>query len=315
MAGGVARRLLECLLLLLEAVDALLQRAVGLWRSPRAGTVSAGPARAGGGSCTPRTLRPRAHAGGAAVRGTRPPPPRVIGLVLAESSAADVSMRTVARIASWWVQGGRVRRAACMPPAAPVVISSGARQRRVPLSRRHMLRVLAACPLARTSRCLAYDAVQQLLLYDPSGHLKASQQLLQDSLAELAEQEGGSGAAGVTLQVLVWMAMRHGRVCACVDVCTRQRARHHCCTPGQLTDVVPTRRCCARCCSVAGRSWAAAPAPLAKTMQTAQAACDGLRARTSSCTSTRRRTRAAAARAAPAPAGLACSLTGHGQRG
>ncbi|WIA40004.1 hypothetical protein OEZ86_013430 [Tetradesmus obliquus] len=40
--------------------------------------------------------------------------------------------------------------------------------------------------------CLAYESVQQVHLYEPSGHLKQSMPLLQDSLAQVAEQQGRS---------------------------------------------------------------------------------------------------------------------------
>ena len=41
-------------------------------------------------------------------------------------------------------------------------------------------------------RCLGYASVQQVHLYDPAGHLKRCKELLQESLAELAAQEGRS---------------------------------------------------------------------------------------------------------------------------
>jgi len=39
-------------------------------------------------------------------------------------------------------------------------------------------------------RCLSYASVQQIHLFDPAGHLKGCQDLLQNSIAELAAQEG-----------------------------------------------------------------------------------------------------------------------------
>lgn len=41
-------------------------------------------------------------------------------------------------------------------------------------------------------RCLSYASVQQIHLFDPAGHLKGCQDLLQNSISELAAQEGRS---------------------------------------------------------------------------------------------------------------------------
>jgi hypothetical protein len=50
-------------------------------------------------------------------------------------------------------------------------------------------------------RCLAYESVQQVHLYEPSGHLKQSRALLEDALTELAQQQGRSVAVKVSLLV------------------------------------------------------------------------------------------------------------------
>jgi hypothetical protein len=52
--------------------------------------------------------------------------------------------------------------------------------------------------LLHPTRCLAYGSVQQVHLYEPSGHLKQSRALLQDSLEQLAEQQGKSIAVKVS---------------------------------------------------------------------------------------------------------------------
>jgi hypothetical protein len=41
-------------------------------------------------------------------------------------------------------------------------------------------------------RCLSYASVQQVHLYDAAGHLKGCHELLQDSISQLAQQEGRS---------------------------------------------------------------------------------------------------------------------------
>jgi hypothetical protein len=59
-------------------------------------------------------------------------------------------------------------------------------------------------PADLSTRCLAYESVQQVHLYEPSGHLKQSISLLQDALAEQAQQQGRS----IEVKVSVFWLLR-----------------------------------------------------------------------------------------------------------
>lgn len=76
--------LLEALLAVLELFDSVVRALISA-----AGRI----ATAGGAGEGEEQRRAKA--------GSRPPPPRVIGIILAEPNVSDVSIRTVSRLTSW----------------------------------------------------------------------------------------------------------------------------------------------------------------------------------------------------------------------
>lgn len=72
--------LLEAILFVLEVVDAIYNRLITIWF---------------------RIAAPAGSRATARKAGSRPPPPKVVGIILAEPDVSDVSIRTVTRLTSW----------------------------------------------------------------------------------------------------------------------------------------------------------------------------------------------------------------------
>ncbi|KAF6260012.1 hypothetical protein COO60DRAFT_939387 [Scenedesmus sp. NREL 46B-D3] len=119
MGSKPANLLLRLLIVILESLDSIFMLLYTTWYRV---TAKARPARAGG---------------------SNPPPPTVIGVILAEPDTTGISLHKAASVAAW---------------------------------------------------CLAYASVQQVHLYEPSGHLKQRRVLLEGSLADLVQQQGRSMA-------------------------------------------------------------------------------------------------------------------------
>lgn len=80
MVACTATVCLRGVLLVLEVLDSLIKRIVTVW-GRAAGLSSA--------------KQPKSKAG------NKPPPPRTVGIILAEPDMSDVSVRTIARLTSW----------------------------------------------------------------------------------------------------------------------------------------------------------------------------------------------------------------------
>lgn len=82
MRRAIATFLLQAILGVLDLLDAVYKGLFSLWA---------------------RLAAFDTHKGRASSTGSRPPAPRVVGLILAEPDVSDISIRTVSRLTSWWV--------------------------------------------------------------------------------------------------------------------------------------------------------------------------------------------------------------------
>jgi hypothetical protein len=82
MGSAIGTFLLQAILGVLDLLDAVYKGVFSLWASLAA---------------------PDTRKGTASSTGSRPAPPRVVGLILAEPDVSDISIRTVSRLTSWWV--------------------------------------------------------------------------------------------------------------------------------------------------------------------------------------------------------------------
>jgi hypothetical protein len=80
MASSTATCILQAILFVLEVIDAAYKSLFSLWALIAA---------------------PAGRKGAASKIGSRPPPPKVVGIIIAEPDVSDVSIRTVSRLTTW----------------------------------------------------------------------------------------------------------------------------------------------------------------------------------------------------------------------